>query len=75
MGAKLTSDREQFLVATYPRGCAPPTYEPHWHDWATAQSIQGLDQSQCTLCKRWGFPQEQKQGMCLKHVSARTSQE
>jgi len=54
------------LIAAYPRGCPPPS-EAHWHEWADAQALQGLTQTQCTVCQRWGFPQEQRLGMCLQH--------
>jgi hypothetical protein len=51
------SKLERALMRAWPRKCQAPQGYVAKHDWAEAQILHGLKQTQCK-CGLWHFPQE-----------------
>jgi hypothetical protein len=52
----------------YEVGSLPPPGYVDRSDWADAQLVGGLSQSQCPMCRNWKFPQELVAGGCRSCV-------
>lgn len=63
--SKAFTIRERTLMADWPKYCSAPSGYVAWHEWAEAQGLHGLSQTQCARCKRHFFPQEYEGHTCI----------
>lgn len=54
------------LKRLWPKGSQPPSGYIAKHDWADAQLLHGLKQTQCGGCGLWLFPQQVKEHECKR---------
>jgi hypothetical protein len=50
--------RNDEIMQRWPKACTAPAGYNDWHEWAEAQHLHGLTQSNCKTCGRYRFPQE-----------------